>query len=83
MKSKNKKNDAYERVNLVGGWQKKLGFSSFQVPIWRLKNWKGKAKEKKRTLNPKPYIPLSHISLGAKNTWGKKPVIAREPLCFG
>jgi hypothetical protein len=33
MKSNNIKMTAYERVNFVGGGQKKLGFSSFQVPI--------------------------------------------------
>jgi hypothetical protein len=79
MKSNNIKMTVYERVNFVGGGQKKLGFSSFQVPIWRPKNWKVK---KKKPLNSKPYIPLSHLTLGAKNTWGKKPVIAREPLCL-
>jgi hypothetical protein len=34
----------------------------------KAKELKRVKKKKKETLNPKPYIPLSHISLGAKNT---------------
>jgi hypothetical protein len=67
MKSKNKKNECIRKGQFCGWATKEVRFFyHFKYLFEGQRTEKGK--NKKKTLNPKPYIPLSHISLGAKNT---------------